>query len=191
MIVITYLGNPKGVPIHHGSLNSNMLYYNDHICKVCNFLQPSATISLGWLPIYHGNLQILIIRLWVVIIISNHSSRRGLILYSILLHLFKIPSFGPCAWSDIKFMQFTVQILESGVCLSVDNQMCSAAFQTGDDTAAIVCEFKPGQEKGLKLEILTDLKRDLEGEFGLQITDILVCPKGSVCLSLYTKQRVY
>lgn len=57
---------------------------------------------------------------------------------------------------------------------------CSAAFQTGEDTAAVVCEYKPGKVGTLKLSDLKKLKAVLEQEFGLQITDIVVCQKGSV-----------
>ncbi|KAJ3370413.1 hypothetical protein HDU91_006267 [Kappamyces sp. JEL0680] len=57
---------------------------------------------------------------------------------------------------------------------------CSAAFQTGDDTVAVLCEFRPGQEKAFQLELLQRLKGDLELEFGCQFTDILCCAKGTV-----------
>jgi acyl-CoA synthetase (AMP-forming)/AMP-acid ligase II/acyl carrier protein len=55
---------------------------------------------------------------------------------------------------------------------------CSACFQTGSDTAAIVCEPRPGKE--IPLETLKNLKSSLDAEYGLQITDILCVSKGQV-----------
>ena len=59
-------------------------------------------------------------------------------------------------------------------------QGCTAAFQTGGDTIAIVCEMKPGQEDSVTTDILGEIRGELELEFGLQVTDILCCAKGSV-----------
>lgn len=57
---------------------------------------------------------------------------------------------------------------------------CSAAFQTGDGTAAILCEMKTKLQDELSIDSLVNLKGNLEEEFGMQITDILCCPKGTV-----------
>ena len=42
---------------------------------------------------------------------------------------------------------------------------CSAAFQIGDDTAAVICEFKIGKESSIQKNDLLKLKADLEAEF--------------------------
>ncbi|KAI8903259.1 hypothetical protein EDD86DRAFT_261266 [Gorgonomyces haynaldii] len=56
---------------------------------------------------------------------------------------------------------------------------CSACFQTGSDTCAIVCEYRLGKEQ-LDPETLNQMKQQLDDEFGLQVTDILLCQKGTV-----------
>ncbi|KAI8915946.1 hypothetical protein EDD86DRAFT_268132 [Gorgonomyces haynaldii] len=56
---------------------------------------------------------------------------------------------------------------------------CSACFQTGSDTCAIVCEYRLGKEQ-LDPETLNQMKQHLDDEFGLQVTDILLCQKGTV-----------
>jgi acyl-CoA synthetase (AMP-forming)/AMP-acid ligase II len=57
---------------------------------------------------------------------------------------------------------------------------CSAAFQTGDDTAVIVCEYRAGRESSLLAEQLKIAKDKLDLEFGLQVTEIVLCPKSTV-----------
>jgi acyl-CoA synthetase (AMP-forming)/AMP-acid ligase II/acyl carrier protein len=56
---------------------------------------------------------------------------------------------------------------------------CSAAFQLGPNTAAILCELKPDAVAPSEASI-QDVKRKLDTEFGIQFTDILVCQKGTV-----------
>jgi amino acid adenylation domain-containing protein len=56
---------------------------------------------------------------------------------------------------------------------------CSAAFQTNDLSAAVVCEMKVGT-RDIDANLLQHAKISLSKEFGLNIECILVCSKGSV-----------
>jgi acyl-CoA synthetase (AMP-forming)/AMP-acid ligase II/acyl carrier protein len=56
---------------------------------------------------------------------------------------------------------------------------CSASFQLGPDTAAILCELRPGSVAPEEA-VIHQVKRQLDTEFGVQFTDILICQKGTV-----------
>jgi acyl-CoA synthetase (AMP-forming)/AMP-acid ligase II len=57
---------------------------------------------------------------------------------------------------------------------------CSAAFQIDDDAAAIICEFKADIKDSVTDQVLRDITAQLETEFGLRISGLLICRKGSV-----------